>query len=141
MLQTKLIADHGKTTLLNLVENLKVDQETCAPYVIDNRREYRGRGMGDVPRGMLSHWVRIRNGVIDNYQCVVPSTWNASPIDAAGQHGPYEAALIGLQLADPTQPLEIIRTIHSFDPCLACAVHILDYRGQELANYQVNPGQ
>ncbi|MFU8819779.1 MAG: nickel-dependent hydrogenase large subunit, partial [Desulfurivibrio sp.] len=139
MLQTKLIADHGLTTLLNLVENLKVDQETCAPYVIDNRKEYRGRAMGDVPRGMLSHWVRIKNGVIDNYQCVVPTTWNASPLDAAGQHGAYEAALIGTRLADPTQPLEIIRTIHSFDPCLACAVHVLDYQGKELAEYRVTP--
>lgn len=141
MLQTKLVADHGKTTLLNLVENLKVDQETCAPYEINNKREYRGRGLGEVPRGMLSHWVRIKNGVIDNYQCVVPTTWNASPMDAAGQHGAYEAALIGTRLADPAQPLEIIRTIHSFDPCLACAVHVLDYQGRELAQYQVNPGR
>ncbi len=141
MLQTKLIADHGKTTLLNLVENLKVDQETCAPYVIDNNREYQGRALGDVPRGILGHWVRIKDGVIDNYQCVVPTTWNASPMDAAGQHGPYEAALIGTRLADPNQPLEIIRTIHSFDPCLACAVHVMDYQGNELANYRVEPGR
>lgn len=141
MLQTKLIVDHGKSTMLNLIENLKVDQETCAPYEIDNNREYRGRSFNDVPRGMLSHWVRIKNGVIENYQCVVPTTWNASPMDAAGQHGAYEAALVGTSLADPAKPLEIIRTIHSFDPCLACAVHVLDYQGQELAQYQVNPGQ
>ncbi|WP_027390843.1 nickel-dependent hydrogenase large subunit [Chrysiogenes arsenatis] len=139
MLQTKLIADHGKTTLMSLVENLKVDQETCAPYVIDTNKTYRGRYIGDVPRGMLSHWVNIKGGVIENYQCVVPTTWNASPKDAAGQHGPYEAALIGTKMADPTQPLEIVRTIHSFDPCLACAVHVIDTQGNSLAEYKVDP--
>lgn len=139
MLQTKLIADHGKTTLMSLVENLKVDQETCAPYVIDKNKTYRGRYIGDVPRGMLSHWVNIQSGVIENYQCVVPTTWNASPKDAAGQHGPYEAALIGTKMADPTQPLEIVRTIHSFDPCLACAVHVIDTQGNSLAEYKVDP--
>lgn len=139
MLQTKLIADHGKTTLMSLVENLKVDQETCAPYVIDKNKTYRGRYIGDVPRGTLSHWVNIKGGVIENYQCVVPTTWNAGPKDAAGQHGPYEAALIGTKIADPTQPLEIIRTIHSFDPCLACAVHVIDTQGNALAEYKVNP--
>lgn len=139
MLQTRLVADHGLTTFNALIENLKTDEQTCAPYKIDSEREYQGRFIGDVPRGMLSHWVRIKNGVIENYQCVVPSTWNAGPKDSQGQHGPYEAALIGTKIQDTSQPLEIIRTIHSFDPCIACAVHVMDTRGNSLAEYRVDP--
>lgn len=89
-----------------------------------------GFWLGDVPRGGLGHWVQIQNGTIAHYQLVVPSTWNASPRDANGVRGPYEQSLIGLKVADPAQPVEIIRTIHSFDPCLACAVHILTPRGE-----------
>ncbi|MBB5022755.1 nickel-dependent hydrogenase large subunit [Desulfurispira natronophila] len=139
MLQTMLMVEGGHEAFGNLVENLKVDRETCAAYSIDNNREYRGSFSGDVPRGALSHWVTIKNGVIDHYQCVVPSTWNASPRDAQGQPGPYEAALVGTTVADPTQPLEIIRTIHSFDPCLACAIHVMDVEGNCLAEYRVDP--
>ena len=139
MLQTKLIADNALVAFNNLIENLKVDQETCAPYVIDNDKEYFGRGIGDVPRGMLSHWIKIKNGVVANYQAVVPSTWNAGPMDAQGKKGPYEADLIGLKIQDLTQPLEIIRVIHSFDPCIACAVHVMDTKGNTLSEYKVNP--
>ena len=139
MLQTKLIADNALVAFNNLIENLKVDQETCAPYVIDNDKEYFGRGIGDVPRGMLRHWIKIKNGVVANYQAVVPSTWNAGPMDAQGKKGPYEADLIGLKIQDLTQPLEIIRVIHSFDPCIACAVHVMDTKGNTLSEYKVNP--
>ena len=139
MLQTKIVADNALTAFHNLVENLKVDQETCTPYQIDKDKEYKGLGIGDVPRGMLSHWIRIKNGVVENYQAVVPSTWNASPMDAKGQHGPYEANLIGLKIQDLTKPLEIIRIIHSFDPCIACAVHVMDTKGNELGAYKVDP--
>ena len=138
-LQTEIIADHALKAFNNLIENLKVDQETCAPYVIDKNKEYKGRGMGDVPRGMLSHWIRIKNGVCENYQAVVPSTWNASPEDANGIKGPYEADLIGLKIADLSQPLEIIRIIHSYDPCIACAVHVMDTKGNKLSEYKVDP--
>ena len=139
MLQAKLIADHGLTAFDNLIENLKVDQETCATYTIDKDKEYKGVGIGDVPRGMLSHWVRIKNGVVENYQAVVPSTWNAGPMDATGQKGPYEADLVGLKIEDITKPLEIIRIIHSYDPCIACAVHVMDTRGNKLSEYKVDP--
>ena len=138
-LQCEIIADNALVAFNNLIENLKVDQETCAPYVIDKDKEYKGRGMGDVPRGMLSHWVRIKNGVIENYQAVVPSTWNAGPMDANGLKGPYEADLIGLKIEDITQPLEIIRIIHSYDPCIACAVHVMDTKGNKLSEYKVDP--
>jgi hydrogenase large subunit len=95
--------------------------------------EAHGAGFHEAPRGALGHWVHIKNGVIANYQCVVPSTWNAGPRDAQGQAGPYEAALAGTPVADPEQPLEILRTVHSFDPCMACGVHVLDPAGQQIA--------
>jgi [NiFe] hydrogenase large subunit/hydrogenase large subunit len=96
-----------------------------------------GYGFHEAPRGALGHWVRIEKGAIANFQAVVPSTWNAGPRDAKGQIGPYEAALIGTPIANEKQPLEILRTIHSFDPCLACAVHVLDGRGNEVVKVRV----
>ncbi len=95
-------------------------------------KEARGVGMSEAPRGALAHWIVIRDGKIANYQLVVPSTWNASPRDAAGQRSSYEAALIGTPVADPQQPVEILRTVHSFDPCIACAVHLHDPEGKHL---------
>jgi hydrogenase large subunit len=95
--------------------------------------EQKGFGFHEAPRGTLSHWIVVRDGKIDNYQAVVPTTWNAGPRDEKGQAGPYEASLIGNPVADPKQPLEVLRTVHSFDPCLACAVHALDLEKQEPA--------
>jgi hydrogenase large subunit len=96
-----------------------------------------GVGFMEAPRGALGHWIVIDEGRISNYQAVVPSTWNAGPRDAAGIEGPYEAALKGQSVQDPKQPLEILRTIHSFDPCLACAVHVVDPNGEELIRVRV----
>jgi hydrogenase large subunit len=93
----------------------------------------RGFGYHEAPRGALGHWVEIEDKVIKNYQCVVPSTWNASPRDAKGNPGPYESALLETPVALPDQPGEILRPIHSFDPCLACAVHVVDGRGRRFA--------
>lgn len=138
-LECKLSADYGIEVFNALIENIKTDKTTCAPYVIDKNKEYKGRYIGNVPRGTLSHWVRIKNGVIENYQAVVPSTWNAGPRDAKGQKGPYEASLIGIKIQNLAQPLEIIRTIHSFDPCIACAVHMIDVKGNKIGEYKVNP--
>jgi hydrogenase large subunit len=90
----------------------------------------RGYGLFDAPRGSLGHWIEIEDQLIKNYQAVVPSTWNAGPRDAKGQRGPYETSLLKTPVADPERPLEILRTIHSFDPCLACAVHVTDGRGR-----------
>jgi len=89
------------------------------------------------PRGALGHWAAIRDGKIDLYQCVVPTTWNASPRDPKGQIGAYEAALMNTKMAIPEQPLEILRTLHSFDPCLACSTHVLGDDGSELISVQV----
>ena len=97
-----------------------------------------GVGVMEAPRGALSHWVVIEDGKIANYQAVVPSTWNAGPRDPDGQPGAYEAALEdGTSMHDPEQPLEILRTIHSFDPCIACAVHVTDPEGEELVQVAV----
>ncbi|AJC90610.1 nickel-dependent hydrogenase large subunit [Campylobacter subantarcticus] len=137
-IEAKIIADHGLKAFNSLVENLKTDESTCATYVIDKNKEYKGRFMGSAPRGALSHWCRIKNGVIENWQAVVPSTWNASPKDANGAGGSYEQCLIGTKLADVKQPLEVIRAIHSYDPCIACAVHVMDTKGNNLSEYKVN---
>jgi Ni,Fe-hydrogenase I large subunit len=100
-------------------------------------KEARGYGFHEAPRGALGHWLSIEGRRIKNYQCVVPSTWNGSPRDAKDQRGPYEAALIGTPVADPEQPVEILRTVHSFDPCMACAVHVLDPEGREVTRIKV----
>jgi hydrogenase large subunit len=98
-----------------------------------------GAGFTEAPRGALGHWVRITEDKIANYQIVIPSTWNGSPRDAKGQRGAWEQALMGVQVHDAAQPLEIVRVIHSFDPCMACAVHVLDATGGELAHVTVVP--
>jgi hydrogenase large subunit len=95
-----------------------------------------GWGAHEGPRGALGHWIRIKDRAIENYQCVVPTTWNASPRDAAGIRGPYETALLGTPVADPQRPLEILRTVHSFDPCMACAVHVTGPDGAVSVNVE-----
>ncbi|MBK7096731.1 MAG: nickel-dependent hydrogenase large subunit [Saprospiraceae bacterium] len=101
-------------------------------------KEAKGVGIQEAPRGGLSHWIVIKDGKTANYQMIVPTTWNASPRDPQGQMSPYEAALIGTPIADPKNPVEILRTIHSFDPCLACAVHLYDENGKILSQIQVD---
>lgn len=115
-----------------LVDNIgKGDLEIFNPPVFP-KGEQKGMGWHEAPRGLLSHWIIIQDGKIKNYQCVVPSTWNAGPRDAQDQLGPYEASLLANPIADPERPLEVLRTIHSFDPCIACAVHMLDPEGREV---------
>jgi Ni,Fe-hydrogenase I large subunit len=92
--------------------------------------ELQGFGFHEAPRGALAHWVQIEDKKIKNYQAAVPTTWNAGPRDVKGQRGAYEASLLKTPIADPERPVEILRTIHSFDPCLACAVHVVDARGR-----------
>jgi hydrogenase large subunit len=97
-----------------------------------------GVGLSEAPRGALAHWIRIKDGKIDNYQLVVPSTWNASPRDVKGKRSAYEESLVGTPVANTEQPVEILRTIHSFDPCIACAVHLYDPDGKHVHNVQFN---
>jgi hydrogenase large subunit len=125
----------------NLIANLKAGDTVTA-----NTRnwepsswptEANGVGFVEAPRGALGHWIKIKDKKTESYQIVVPSTWNASPKDSEGKHGAYEAALIGTKMADGTKPVEILRTIHSFDPCLACATHVMGEDGETLAKIVV----
>jgi hydrogenase large subunit len=124
-----------------LMANLKAGDSNCAN--MDKwepetwPREAKGVGLAEAPRGSLSHFIVIEDDKIDNYQAVVPSTWNAGPRDPKGQIGAYEAALLGTPMVDPHQPVEILRTLHSFDPCLACASHVIAPDGKELARVKV----
>jgi hydrogenase large subunit len=136
-LETKIIADAMQGWMDQLLGNIRGGDTKTFNEVLWEPSSWpkvaKGVGVHEAPRGALSHWVVIKDGLIDNYQCVVPSTWNAGPRDAQGVPGAYEAALQdNHQLYDPEQPIEILRTIHSFDPCLACAVHVTDPDGREL---------
>ena len=116
------------------------DLSTWTEFDFDNvAKDAKGYGLAEAPRGALGHWVKIKDGKIENYQAVVPSTWNASPRDAKNRMGAYEASLIGTKVANVDQPLEILRTVHSFDPCIACAVHLVDTKGKELGVYKIDP--
>ena len=111
--------------MMELIENVKSgDTKTYEPWEMPDKAM--GYGFNDVPRGSLGHWINIEGGKIKNYQYVVPSTWNLGPRDEKGKMGPVEESLIGTPIADPKRPLEILRTVHSFDPCIACAVHVID---------------
>ena len=131
-IRCSVIADTAQKHWQLLADNLAKDDWTIFNEPDFPHGEIRGVGFHEAPRGTLSHWVVIRNGKIANYQAVVPSTWNAGPRDEKGEMGPYEAALVGNPIADPQRPLEVLRTIHSFDPCLACAIHTVDMQGNEL---------
>jgi hydrogenase large subunit len=135
-LETRLVVHWMKGFYDELVANIKSGEVTTftrekwEPSTWPATAE--GVGLTEAPRGALAHWMRIREGAIDNYQLVVPSTWNGSPKDAKGQRSAFEEALIGTPVANPEQPLEILRTIHSFDPCIACAVHLYDPEGRHV---------
>jgi len=111
-----------------LIGNIAKGDFTTFNRPVFPKGEIRGFGYHEAPRGVLSHWTVIENGKIKNYQAVVPSTWNAGPRDDADALGPYEASLVDNPVADPELPLEVLRTVHSFDPCLACAIHLTDTR-------------
>jgi hydrogenase large subunit len=140
-LETKIFVDAMEGWYNQLISNIKSgDLRTFNEKLWDPEtwpKEAKGVGYTEAPRGALAHWIVIKDGRIANYQAVVPSTWNAGPRDAQGQDGPYEAALKGTRLHDPKQPIEILRTIHSFDPCIACAVHVTDPEGAELIQVKV----
>lgn len=135
-IETVAIGEAMKSWMNELVENIKNgDTKTYEPFELP--AEGQGVGLNDVPRGALGHWVKIKDKKIENYQYVVPSTWNLGPRDAAGQTSPVEEALIGTPVADPKQPLEVLRTVHSFDPCIACAVHVIDPDSNEVYKVRV----
>ena len=139
-IETELMADIMEEWVDELAANVASgDLSTWTEFDFNEvSKDAKGFGMAEAPRGSLGHWVVIKNGKIENYQAVVPSTWNAAPRDYKNRMGAYEAALIGTKVANPDEPLEILRTIHSFDPCIACAVHIVDTKGRELSSFKVN---
>ena len=139
-IETQLVANWTMEFYDTLMNNIKNGDERMAN--MDRwepsswPKEAKGVGFMEAPRGALGHWIKIKDQKTENYQMVVPSTWNASPRDPKGQRSAYEAALIGTPVADPELPLEIIRTIHSFDPCIACAVHLYDEHGNHISQVQ-----
>ncbi len=136
-IETQLVANWTMEFYDTLINNIKNGDERMANT--DRWKpeswptETKGVGFTEAPRGSLAHWIRIKDGKTENYQQVVPTTWNASPRDPKGVRSAYESTLIGTPVADPELPLEIIRTIHSFDPCLACAVHLYDEHGKHIS--------
>jgi hydrogenase large subunit len=131
-LECKYVAD----SMADWVLQLKPDEPVYTDYTIPEH----GAGMGLVcgPRGALGHWIRIEDGKTANYQCVVPTTWNASPRDDMGQPGPIEQALVGTRVRDEDNPFEVVRIVRSFDPCLACAVHVITPKGRELGQFRIS---
>lgn len=139
-IESAYIAEYLFKFINMLVENVKYyDTETWTKYDFEALpKNAKGRAFSEVPRGVLSHFVNIEDRKIKNYQVIAPTTWNASPKDSKNQRGPYEEALIGIKLEDPSKPLEVLRVLHSFDPCLACAVHVIDLKGNDLGQYKIN---
>jgi len=139
-IETELMGDIMVEWVDELAANVASgDLSTWTEFDFDEvSKDAKGFGMAEAPRGALGHWVVIKDGKIENYQAVVPSTWNASPRDYKDRLGAYESSLIGTKVANPDEPLEILRTVHSFDPCIACAVHLVDTKGRELSSFKVN---
>ena len=142
-LDTQLNAYISKFFFDKLINNIKAGDTAVANMEKWDPatwpKEAKGVGLHDAPRGALSHWVVIKNGKIENYQAVVPSTWNACPRDSQAGQGPYEASMMDTKVKIPEKPLEILRVIHSFDPCLACATHLYNAEGKEISVVHTDP--
>jgi hydrogenase large subunit len=136
-----LVSKWGLDFYHQLIDNIKNGDTRMADSTKRDSSKWPDKALGvghaEAPRGALAHWINIEDKKIANYQLVVPTTWNASPRDGKGQLSAYEAALKDTPVADIKQPLEIIRTIHSFDPCLACAVHLYDENGKHISRISV----
>ena len=140
-LESQYCADMMVDDWHSLINNIKAgDTSTANMEKWDPAtwpKEARGVGTAAAPRGALGHWIRIKDGKIENYQCVVPTTWNGSPRDPAGNIGAFEASLMGTPVERAEEPVEILRTLHSFDPCLACSTHVMSEEGEEIVNAKV----
>jgi len=140
-LESILVAQWGIEFFDQLIANIRNGDRRMADTTMFDPKTWpqhaEGVGMMEAPRGALAHWIVIEDGKTKNYQLVVPSTWNASPRDPEGKMSAYESSLMGTPIADPEQPVEILRTIHSFDPCLACAVHLYDEEGKHVSKVKV----
>ncbi|MES9833112.1 MAG: nickel-dependent hydrogenase large subunit [Candidatus Thiodiazotropha sp. DIVDIV] len=140
-LEADWAADKMRYFMDKLMANIKAGDSSTAN--VDNwdpetwPKEAKGVGFSEAPRGALGHWIKIKDTRIDNYQCVVPTTWNGSPRDSEGNIGAFEASLMNTKVERPEEPVEILRTLHSFDPCLACSTHVMSEEGRELAKVKV----
>jgi hydrogenase large subunit len=130
-LETKLIAD----AMVDWILQLKPGEPAYVSYKLPE--ESTGMGLVDGARGALGHWIEIKQGKIANYQVITPSTWNISPRDDRNQPGPLEQAIIGTKVRDEANPFEIVRIVRSFDPCLACSIHLLSPKGHDLGRFRV----
>ncbi|MDQ7043938.1 MAG: nickel-dependent hydrogenase large subunit [Sulfurimonas sp.] len=138
-IETQYVCEYIFKLMSNLIQNVKYyDTDTCVKYDFNSlQKEAKGRAFFEVPRGVLSHFINIKNAKIENFSVIAPTTWNATPKNFDGKRGSYEEALIGLKIQDRSKPLEVLRVLHSFDPCLACAVHIIDTHQKKLGRYKV----
>jgi len=135
-IETAVIAEKMEDWVDSLTSNIKKNKtDLVAKWEMP--KSAKGVGFVDAPRGALSHWINIEDKKIANFQLVVPSTWSLGPRDAKGKLGPLEEALIGTPIADPKRPVEILRTIHSFDPCIACGVHVIEPNSNEVLSFKV----
>lgn len=130
-IDAKIVAEN----MAKWVTSLKPDQPVYTPCSAPQEAE--GVGITDGPRGALGHWIKVKDKLIENYQLVVPTTWNASPKDDQGKPGPMERALMGLKIKDPENPFEIVRCVRSFDPCLACAVHLVTPKKRKISALRI----
>ncbi|MEA3289298.1 MAG: nickel-dependent hydrogenase large subunit [Campylobacterota bacterium] len=138
-IETEYIVEYIFKLVSRLIQNIKYyDTDTWTKFDINEKpKSTKGRAFLEVPRGVLSHFVNIDDQKIKNYSVIAPTTWNATPKNFDGLRGAYEEALVGIKLEDPSKPLEVLKVLHSFDPCLACAVHVMDAKGQELSSYKI----
>ena len=138
-IETSYICEYIFKLVSNLIQNIKYyDTDTWVKFDFDKlNKNAKGRSFFEVPRGTLAHFINIADKKIENYSVIAPTTWNATPKNLDGERGPYEEALVGLKIEDTSKPLEVLRVLHSFDPCLACAVHVIDVNGKELSNYKI----
>jgi quinone-reactive Ni/Fe-hydrogenase large subunit len=138
-LEAQIVSEFIFDFMNELLENLKYyDEDTWTKFDFETLpSDTKGKGLFEVPRGVLCHFINIENKKVANYQAVVPTTWNASPKDSNNKRGPYEEALVGIKIKDIKEPLEVLRVVHSFDPCLACAVHIIDTKGKSLGEFKI----
>lgn len=134
-IETAVIAGQMNKWIDAFEDNVAKDKEIVVPYEMPDEAE--GVGFVNAPRGGLSHWLRIKGGKIENFQMVVPTTWNLGPRCANHKLSPVEEALVGTPVADPARPVELLRTVHSFDPCMACAVHVIDPHSNEERVFKV----
>lgn len=134
-IETLAIANKMASMLEEFKDNIRSDKQIVEDLEVP--QEGRGVGFVEAPRGGLSHWIRIEKGRVGNFQLVVPTTWNLGPRDANNVLGPCEEALMGTPIADPKRPVEILRTVHAFDPCIACAVHVIDGETNEVRKFKV----